>query len=97
VAEARGFEPLCPGSQNITAFKAGAIVHSAKLPISVAALGGNDPHSLCVTGIRASMNTLGLQNFVADREGIEPSLNDLEALVLPLHQRSVVLLSSRII
>jgi hypothetical protein len=32
VAEGRGFEPLRPGSQDITDFKSGAISRSANLP-----------------------------------------------------------------
>jgi hypothetical protein len=34
VAEGRGFEPLRPGSQDITDFKSGALSHSANLPWS---------------------------------------------------------------
>jgi hypothetical protein len=32
LAEGRGFEPLRPGSQDITVFKTGALSHSANLP-----------------------------------------------------------------
>ncbi len=35
LAEGRGFEPLRPGSQDITVFKTGAISRSANLPLIV--------------------------------------------------------------
>ena len=47
----------------------------------MAAPGGNDPHSLAVTVLRASMNTL--RPYLVDEVGLEPTMPEAEDLQSP--------------